>query len=39
MNLNVDLKINHGIFIPYSIETLEYSDDEIYIQPDYATLN
>jgi hypothetical protein len=39
MNLNIDLPINHGVFIPCSIESLEYSDDTIYIQPDYAKLN
>jgi hypothetical protein len=39
MNLNIDLPINHGIFIPCSIESFEYSDDTIYIQPDYAKLN
>ncbi len=39
MNLNIDLPINHGVFIPCSIESLEYSDEAIYIQPDYAKLN
>jgi hypothetical protein len=39
INLNIDLKINHGVFIPCSIETIEYEDDTIYIQPDYAILN